>query len=154
MASLGTFDVIYSWGVLHHTGDMWGALRNMVPLGGEIFLALYNDQRWLSKYWTGAKRIYNKGYTGKVLMTWLHAPYFLTRHFAKFIIKKSTRQRRGMDPWRDIIDWLGGYPFEVARPESVLAFYREQGFTLEKMTTVDGRHGCNEYVFLKRFPGD
>lgn len=59
----------------------------------------------------------------------------------------SVRKRRGMDPWRDILDWLGGYPFEVARPEAVLSFYRERDFTLERMTTVDGRHGCNEYVF-------
>lgn len=52
-----------------------------------------------------------------------------------------------MDPWRDIVDWLGGYPFEVARLEDVLAFHRWRGLTLERVTTVDGRHGCNEYVF-------
>lgn len=147
---LGTFDVVYSWGVLHHTGNMWRALGNMVPLvnrGGQLFLALYNDQRWLSRYWTRIKRIYNKGPLGRSVIIGLHAPYFLARHAVKRIIRPNVCEKRGMDPWRDILDWLGGYPFEVARPETVLAFYRERGFTLERMATVDGRHGCNEYVF-------
>lgn len=147
---LGTFDVVYSWGVLHHTGDMWQALGNVAPLvngGGQLFVALYNDQRWLSKYWAQVKRTYNKGLLGRSLVIGAHAPYFLARHAVKRVVRPFTREKRGMDPWRDILDWLGGYPFEVARPETVLAFYRERGFTLERMTTVDGRHGCNEFVF-------
>lgn len=61
---LGTFDVVYSWDVFHHTGDMWRALGNVASLvkgGGQLFVALYNDQRWLSKYWANIKRIYNYG---------------------------------------------------------------------------------------------
>ncbi|MEX0383604.1 class I SAM-dependent methyltransferase [Spiribacter pallidus] len=156
LSQLGTFDVVYSWGVLHHTGDIWGALGNMAPLvtaGGQLFVALYNDQRWLSKYWTRIKQIYNRGFWGRSVVIALHAPYFLVRHGIKRTFTPSARKRRGMDPWRDILDWLGGYPFEVARPEAVLAFYRECGFTLERMTTVDGRHGCNEYVFRAPLAG-
>lgn len=150
LGKLGTFDVVYSWGVLHHTGDMWRALGNMVPLvngGGQLFVALYNDQRWLSRYWWRIKRTYNTGVMGRFVVIAVHAPYFLARHAVKRIVRPATRERRGMNPWRDILDWLGGYPFEVARPEAVLAFYRGWGFTLERMTTVDARHGCNEYVF-------
>src|SRR5262245_50586325 len=28
VASLGTFDIVSSWGVLHHTGDVWKAINN------------------------------------------------------------------------------------------------------------------------------
>lgn len=154
LEQLGEFDVVYSWGVLHHTGNMWQALDNIVPLvkvgGGQLFVALYNDQRWLSKYWTQVKRFYNKGILGRTAVIASHAPYFIVRQASKAILRPllgHQAKRRGMDFWRDVIDWLGGYPFEVARPESVLAFYRKRGFTLERMTTVDGRHGCNEYVF-------
>jgi len=146
---LGQFDIIYSWGVLHHTGDMWRALKNVAPLvaeGGVLFLALYNDQRWLSKYWTRVKIIYNLSFIGRLAVVAIHAPYFLLRHAVKWLVRGSLKQKRGMDPWRDILDWLGGYPFEVARPEEVLAFFRNKGFVLDKMTTVDGRHGCNEFV--------
>lgn len=112
-----------------------------------MFVALYNDQRWLSKHWVRIKQIYNGNFLGRSVVISIHAPYFFARYWVKRMFMPSVRKRRGMDPWRDILDWLGGYPFEVARPEAVLSFYRERDFTLERMTTVDGRHGCNEYVF-------
>jgi len=108
---------------------------------------LYNDQRWLSRYWKRVKLTYNKGNAGKFAVILTHAPYFLFRHAVKYLLFRSHFEKRGMDYWRDIVDWLGGYPFEVARPEEVLAFYRQRHFILERMTTVDGRHGCNEFVF-------
>lgn len=147
---LGGFDVEYSWGVLHHTGDMWRALDNVAILvneGGQLYLALYNDQRWLSRYWKRIKMTYNRGVLGRAAVIATHAPYFLARQAIRSLLIGTHQRRRGMDPWRDVLDWLGGYPFEVARPETVLAFYRKRGFTLERMTTVDGRQGCNEFVF-------
>jgi 2-polyprenyl-6-hydroxyphenyl methylase/3-demethylubiquinone-9 3-methyltransferase len=54
-----------------------------------------------------------------------------------------------MDAWRDIVDWVGGLPFEVARPEEIFNFYRDRGFTLEKLITQGGSLGCNEFVFSK-----
>lgn len=132
LKTLGLYDVVYSWGVLHHTGDMWRALDKVAPLvgsGGKLFIALYNDQRWLSHYWKRVKRTYNSGLTGRLLMIAFHAPYFLARHVARTLITRTHVRERGMDPWRNILDWLGGYPFEVARPEYVLQFYRERGLS-------------------------
>lgn len=152
MASLGSFDVVYSWGVLHHTGDMWSALENVAPLvspGGQVFIAIYNDQRWLSRYWTRIKRFYNSGLIGRWAIIGSHAPYFLVRQAVRAIVTGSGRRRRGMDPWRDMVDWLGGYPFEVARPEEIFDFFKARHFSLERMTTVDGRHGCNQFVLSK-----
>src|SRR6266581_5563513 len=54
LRSLGSFDIVYSWGVLHHTGDMWRALGNITGLvgpGGRLFIALYNDQGSTSRRW-------------------------------------------------------------------------------------------------------
>lgn len=152
MKSLGEFDVVYSWGVLHHTGDMWSALGNVIPLVspmGKIFIAIYNDQRWLSEYWKRVKRFYNKNVIGRWIVVGVHAPYFLMRHTVRSIVTGSRNRPRGMASWRDIVDWLGGYPFQVARPEEIFDFFRERGFTLDKMTTVDGRHGCNQFVLRK-----
>lgn len=62
LKSLGQFDIVYSWGVLHHTGEMWGALENVSPLvkaGGQLFIAIYNDQGGASKRWATLKRVYN-----------------------------------------------------------------------------------------------
>lgn len=63
LQSLGHFDVVYSWGVLHHTGDMWAALANAalpVVEGGKLFIAIYNDQGTASRRWTRVKRLYNR----------------------------------------------------------------------------------------------
>lgn len=150
--SLGTFDFVYSWGVLHHTGDMWSALENVsvsgLP-GGKLFIAIYNDQRFLSSYWKNIKKSYNKWFLARCLITIIHAPYFLSRNFLRVLVTGTTKRPRGMASWIDIIDWLGGYPFEVARPEEIFNFYKKRNFSLEQMTTVDGRHGCNQFVFFK-----
>jgi len=64
-------------------------------------------------------------------------------------INGGRKRKRGMSGWRDMFDWLGGYPFEVARPENILESFRTKNFILEKMKTVDGGLGCNEFVLRK-----
>lgn len=153
LAQLGTFDVVYSWGVLHHTGDMYGACRNVVPrvaARGQLFIALYNDQGAISRYWTWVKRVYNSNVLGKYLMSVLHAPYLVG---VRWLVRLATGRmtvERGMTLWRDMFDWLGGYPFEVSRPEQILAFFREREFELENLRTCGGRMGCNEFVFRRK----
>jgi 2-polyprenyl-6-hydroxyphenyl methylase/3-demethylubiquinone-9 3-methyltransferase len=55
-----------------------------------------------------------------------------------------------MSIYRDVVDWIGGFPFETAKPETIFRFYRDRGFVLEELTTCGSRHGCNEFVFRKR----
>ncbi len=151
LASLGTFDVVYSWGVLHHTGAMWQALKNILPLvapGGKLFVAIYNDQRWRSTYWRGVKRLYNQHLLLKILIISGHLWRFMGRIVVR-ALRGELQIRRGMSLWHDYLDWLGGYPFEVAKPERIFNFYRQQGFVLTTLTTCGGKSGCNEYVFQK-----
>jgi len=54
-----------------------------------------------------------------------------------------------MSPWIDVIDWVGGYPFEVAKPKVIIDFCKERGFILEKLKTVNGKLGNNEYLFKR-----
>lgn len=146
---LGKFDVVYSWGVLHHTGAMWKALGNVAPLATErLFVAIYNDQGWISRYWAAVKRLYNGSMFGRLLMIGIHFPYL---YAFRFLIRKIAGRplERGMSLWHDMLDWLGGYPFEVARPETILDFYLKLGFICVKMKTCGGRMGCNEFVFVR-----
>jgi hypothetical protein len=53
-----------------------------------------------------------------------------------------------MSRWYDIVDWVGGYPYEYARPDAVFAFFRDRGFTLDKLK-IGGGLGCSEYVFSR-----
>jgi len=151
ISSIGAYDIVYSWGVLHHTGNMWHALTNVATLpskeGGRLYVALYNDQGWISSYWRGVKKVYNKNILGRLSMIIIHSPYLFGLRYITRFMKGRLEIERGMSIWRDMIDWLGGYPFEVAKPEEIISCYFEKRYQLIKLKTCGGRMGCNEYVF-------
>jgi SAM-dependent methyltransferase len=159
--SLGTFDVVYSWGVLHHTGSMWDAIWNAstrVANGGQFFIAIYNDQGAWSHRWVRIKRFYCSGPLGKALVTWSFIPFWVAREFASDIVWRRNPlaryrnyggETRGMRVFRDYHDWLGGYPFEFATPEGIILPLQQKGFALTNLRTQRGTVGCVEYVFRK-----
>ena len=152
MRRLGSFDVVYSWGVLHHTGDQWRALdlaAASVAPGGLLFVALYNDQGWISRYWRAVKRLYNCNRLMRAIMIAVHVPYLVLGRLAVRAMLGKRRLPRGMSLWRDLCDWLGGWPFETARPDQVIAFAAERGFAVRTVCNVGRRHGCNEFVFVR-----
>jgi 2-polyprenyl-6-hydroxyphenyl methylase/3-demethylubiquinone-9 3-methyltransferase len=53
-----------------------------------------------------------------------------------------------MEAWAGVVDWVGGWPYEVATPGAVFAFLHERGFILEHLTSTSGL-GCNEFVLRK-----
>jgi 2-polyprenyl-6-hydroxyphenyl methylase/3-demethylubiquinone-9 3-methyltransferase len=151
------FDVVYSWGVLHHTGQMWAAIENTISMsspGTIVFISIYNDQGVISKFWKQIKKIYCA--LPSLLKPFILLPAFILLWGPATLLdilsgKGFSRWRnyitkRGMSPIYDVIDWVGGYPFEVAKPEHIFEFFKERGFELLKFTTVTG-HGCNQYVF-------
>ena len=151
LKKLGKFDIVYSWGVLHHTGNMYQALNNITTLVGEeglLLIAIYNDQGIISKYWRIIKKIYNTHVFFKILLIIIYSPYFV---FARkiFHIIDGKKNIRGMNLWHDMLDWLGGYPFEVSTPENIKLYFKKKGFSLIKINLCDGKMGCNEFLFRK-----
>jgi len=162
--SLGTFDVVYSWGVLHHTGQMWQALENvhrLVAPGGKLFIALYNDTGSQSTRWKWLKKTYNQ------LPGVLKVPYTMIviapdelRALARSVLTMNLGsyfrswsqydRRRGMNRWRDIVDWVGGYPYEVSTPDEIFDFFTERGFILTKLNCGRVGLGCNQFVFSRK----
>lgn len=195
VAKLGTYDVVYSWGVLHHTGDMWRAMdlvRRPVAPGGRLYLSIYNDQGRESRIWRRVKRRYNRsGPLLRRLLLYGSAAYlhkgWPIRAAAAWLESRSRGNRpdpaapahpgvparpavpaplagpapapgrgpasgasprsRAMSRARDLEDWVGGYPFEVAEPGQVFRFYADRGFELRHLVTRGGGIGCNEFVF-------
>jgi 2-polyprenyl-6-hydroxyphenyl methylase/3-demethylubiquinone-9 3-methyltransferase len=161
LGALGQFDVVYSWGVLHHTGAMWDALANVAPLvapGGVLFISIYNDQGTASRRWTALKRMFNHSSAPvRFAITW---GVFIQQYWRPTVkdflqlrpfhtIRHYEGKARGMTIRRDLTDWVGGYPFEVAKPEAIFEFYRARGFQLEKLKTAGGSVGCNEFVLRR-----
>ena len=166
VSSLGKYDFVYSWGVLHHTGSMWKAIENASTLVGEkgsFCIAIYNTaDAWgvypdgrcgPSHLWVKEKRLYSRlplplqSLIDFSVMSALVILYILT--FNNPIKKiRSHKQFRGMS-WRvDIKDWLGGYPYEHASVAEVFNFVKELGFSLENLKCNDGLMN-NEYLFRK-----
>jgi 2-polyprenyl-6-hydroxyphenyl methylase/3-demethylubiquinone-9 3-methyltransferase len=162
LRGLGQFDIVYSWGVLHHTGAMWQALDNVVPLvkgGGKLFIAIYNDFGYKSRRWWWVKKIYNERPWLRPLLlayglvkTWTLQTLLDLYHGRPFATWRDYKEERGMSPWYDVVDWIGGWPYEYATPDAIFEFFRDRGFMLRKLVTRQG-YGCNEFVFEKTSRG-
>ncbi len=148
MQALGTFDIVYSWGVLHHTGDMRRALRlsaARVRAGGLLAIAIYN-RHWSSPGWVPVKRFYNR------LPRWgqhaLVALFYPLVAGAKALVTRRNpfRMRRGMDFYYNLVDWLGGYPYEYASIAEVRAWLTDLGFEVLRVYPAPVPTGCNEFV--------
>jgi 2-polyprenyl-3-methyl-5-hydroxy-6-metoxy-1,4-benzoquinol methylase len=158
MHSLGTFDIVYCWGVAHHTGDMWKALDNLalnVKSGGLLFIAIYNtvDGRLGSRYWHRIKKMYvAMPRPIQVLMEWfylsIHILRILTAGKNPWRVMKAYRKKRGMSYRHDLNDWLGGFPYEHAKVEELFSFYQNRGFDLVKLKTTNSI-GNNQLLLRK-----
>jgi len=158
-----TFDTVYSWGVLHHTGDMWTAVANAASLvapGGLLVLALYKKTplcpawRFEKRFYTSAPPVIRKGMDVLYGVLWLAAQGMKGRNPVAYV--REYRTRRGMRFLNDVRDWLGGYPYQSAAPEEVEGFMTPKGFQKIAAFHTDppalfglGGSGCAEYVFRK-----
>lgn len=170
LESIGSFDVVYAWGVLHHTGHMWDAMNNVARLvkeSGLLFIAIYNDQGLESTRWKRIKRIYNQlptflrpVYTAAIMAPIEARAIISFWPVPRLNIVKNIKSRinffrgykkdRGMSYWHNLVDWVGGYPFEVAKPEEISDFYAALGFSLKEKSIIDTGWGNNQFVFRKQ----
>lgn len=163
LRGLGRFDIVYSWGVLHHTGDMWRALRLIEPtvkVGGTLFISLYNDQGEATDRWAKVKRRYN---ALPRPLAMVYAVSIIAREEAREFVRQwragtpgdwlrtwteyDQLSTRGMSRWHDWIDWIGGHPYERVRIEPIVDFYAQDGFQLVNLIDRSVGYGCNEFVF-------
>jgi SAM-dependent methyltransferase len=153
--SLGQFDIVYAWGVLHHTGAMWKSFDLITsPAAHTLMIAVYNDEGRKSRFWLVLKKLYSG--SPLPLKKLLELITFMLTWGKAFIFKPGKAMRnwstysrkRGMSPWRHVVDWAGGYPCEFANAGDVFTFFHQRGFELEVLRTVHGL-GLNEFVFVR-----
>jgi SAM-dependent methyltransferase len=155
------FDIVYSWGVLHQTGDMRRAIERAVAKalpGGLICLALYRRTP-LCWAWRIEKRIYSHSPRPvRALLEWL---YLLGHRMSHMIVGTSYKTyvdnyvgSRGMDFMTDVRDWLGGYPHESISEAEMLELARRLGLdVVRRFCHKPGSgilgSGCDEYVLRR-----
>ena len=149
--SLSRYDVVYSWGVLHHTGDLWQAMEKTVmhvTPRGLLVLAIYN-RHWSSPIWRAIKRTYTA--SPRLIQQAMISVFYAVIYVTKLIATRSNplSRRRGMNFYYDVVDWVGGYPYEYASPEEVITFLQKHSFHLLKMVPTPLPTGNNEFVFQK-----
>lgn len=158
----GKFDIVYSWGVLHHTGAMWKAIKHAAALvkpGGLFTIAIY-QQTPLCGFWRNEKKFYSKSpKLVQRMIRGLYVTYSCALHVyfgtnpIRFI--RGYKSRRGMNYFTDIHDWLGGYPYESADPDELVSFVARLGFSpvvkrpLPKSKGIRAA-GCGEFTFERR----
>lgn len=163
-AQFGAFDIVYSWGVLHHTGDMQRALRcaaALVSENGAFLFALYKKtlfcplwrvfKRWYSQASLDSQAASRRRYM-KLLRLWseLHG-----RDFDAYV--DSYSRSRGMNFYNDVHDWLGGYPYESISPKHCNRIMTGLGFRLDREFVAAGGWRnlhilgsvCDEYAFRR-----
>ncbi len=148
--SLGKFDIVYSWGVLHHTGNMWKAIKNTISLSNDlIMLALYSNLANYNNELTAKQNYQNFNEFKKKKNI---ADYDMvckknlkTNHE---ILNWNTPSKRGMNKYNDIIDWVGGFPYEVCSTEQIINFMKLNGFSLIKKYDPPEK-ACHEWLFKK-----
>lgn len=160
LSTLGRFDVVYSWGVLHHTGKMWEAFQNVADLveeDGALVIAIYNHQGIKSSFWKFVKITYCKSVIGRFGVLALFIPiFFVYNVFLSVVLQKNIfktyKNERGMSIFHDWVDWLGGYPFEYAKVDQLFRYFRDRGFVLVELMSTSGL-GTNQLVFRRSIKG-
>ncbi len=151
LASVGQYDIVYSWGVLHHTGAMWKAIENasrFVKPGGLFWIAIYVKTPAYPQE-LELKESYNRASKlGKKRIEWTEIYKVMKTRWRAGgnPFTWNEKRQRGMDTHHDLLDWLGGLPYEVATADEVIQFCEARGFTLQK---VDDRESNIVYLFSR-----
>jgi len=147
----GGYDVVHSWGVLHHTGNLARAYANCAVLvrpGGYLIVAIYN-RHWSSPLWKQIKRLYCLlPSMGRKVLVVMFIPVI---YLAKFLVtgKNPFEKERGMDFFFDVVDWVGGYPYEYASIQDVVNLAARNNLELIRVGPAGVPTGCNEFVFVR-----
>jgi 2-polyprenyl-6-hydroxyphenyl methylase/3-demethylubiquinone-9 3-methyltransferase len=145
------YDIVHSWGVLHHTGKMMSAIDNacsLVQANGFLILALYN-KHWSSKAWLFIKWTYCHlpGVMQRFMIKLMYPVIFAAKLFVTG--KNPLSQNRGMDFYYDVVDWVGGYPYEYIDPDDFIQVMNSKGFSCLRKIDPAVPTGCVEFVFQK-----
>jgi 2-polyprenyl-6-hydroxyphenyl methylase/3-demethylubiquinone-9 3-methyltransferase len=159
--NLKRYDLVYSWGVLHHTGDLDLALKNaskLVSENGLFVVALYKKTP-MCGIWKIEKYLYtHSGQKIREVFLQIYKTFFklglAIRGKSYQEHSESYSSKRGMTLENDMIDWLGGYPYESISEKEVIRLLKIQGFDLIDSKPSTARtgilgSGCSEFVFRR-----
>lgn len=156
-------EIVYSWGVLHHTGHLFASLEKILKLvatDGQLVISVYKKTPMCSQ-WKKIKSFFcRSGKATQFVLSLSFSAFYLLgvllsgRNPVKYV--REYYKQRGQSWSTDIIDWIGGYPYESASPDEIIDFVTKRGFTLKKLRNAESPQayglfgtGCAEFIFKK-----
>ena len=149
------FDLVYSWGVLHHTGNLNKAISNASNFVGHkgLFIISIYKKTYFCNLWKFIKKYSNKILLFKLFFLLFYIPIFMILLIIK---RKSLYTDRGMFFYYDIIDWVAGYPYQSATNEEIINQLKDNFELIDiynnSKPSINGLlgTGCAEYVFRRK----
>jgi 2-polyprenyl-6-hydroxyphenyl methylase/3-demethylubiquinone-9 3-methyltransferase len=137
------FDIVYSWGVIHHSEDARKSFSNLakhLKPGGEMVLAVYL-KTYLSGFWNFSRVFYQKA------PKWFQSIFresgscFLNGvdFIKKLIFGKSRYMLRGTNNKELINDWFGVPHRTFHSYDEVFQWFRENGLNYKLVNPATGR---------------
>ncbi len=138
-----TFDIIYNWGVLHHTQDARKSFTNLakhLKPGGEMIVAVYL-KTVLSGFWNFLRIFYQESpqvfktlflNTGSIFLNGVD-------YFNNLFFNKERYMMRGTNNKEILNDWFG-VPYRTFHTyEEVFEWFRENGLEYQLVNSATGR---------------
>lgn len=140
----GNFDIIHSFGALHHTGDTKGAFANLINLLGE------NGQFYLALYWR-TRLTFLHQFIRKILRLLPESAWEpISKFITKFMVGKKKTQR-GFDGYGEALDWLCVPHRDHYRPEEIKKWFKEYNMQSELLVKQTGRFKSTSNFVIRGF---
>ena len=137
------FDIIYSWGVLHHTADAKASFFRLVEHlrpGGEIIIAVYLRTAF-SSFWNFS-RVFYQSSPGFAKTAFRRSASVLLNGYdavRKALMKKERYMLRGTSNEELVNDWFGVPHRTFHTYTEVYEWFREKGLDYRLVNPATGR---------------
>ncbi|MFQ6107920.1 MAG: class I SAM-dependent methyltransferase [Candidatus Aminicenantales bacterium] len=145
------FDIVWSWGSVHHTADPFGCLAELIRVlkpGGSLLVAVYRR--------TGLTFLHETLRKGLIRLPskyWIPFSRFLSLVAAPGIslFKKRDKSRKGEKLEQLLFDWFFVPIRHSYLPEEIKSFLVKRGLVIKKYLPFSGRfNSTSNFIFKAR----
>jgi len=151
----GSFDIVWSWGTLHHTAEPLKALEELIRVlknGGTLFVTLYRSTK-LSFLHEGIRKTLRLAH--RRMWPLLAKLIALALFPATLFLKRRKKARAGENLSDLVLDWYFNPVRHYYRPGEIRQLLEQEGLIIEKFLPASGRfNSTSNFIFKAKLVGD